>query len=92
MNNYKKIEKNAVKYFQKTKKYDTIGGKPLYTTKKYFDYEAFHAECGFDLAKHSSIGCGGMADIVFYPTSIAELTELLKSWKKTVSHITCWGI
>ena len=54
----------------------------MYTTKKYFDYEAFHAECGFDLAKHSSIGCGGMADIVFYPTSIAELTELLKKLEK----------
>ena len=54
----------------------------MYSAEVFFDYGAFHAERKFDMAKHSSIGCGGMADIVFYPTSIAELTELLKKLEK----------
>ena len=40
-------------------------------------YTAFTSERNFDLAKHSSIGCGGRAEIVFYPKSVAELTALL---------------
>lgn len=54
----------------------------MYTAKKIFDYESFHAERGFDMAKHSSIGCGGMADIVFCPTSVAELVALLSKLEK----------
>ena len=50
----------------------------MYSAEKFFDYGAFHAERGFDMAKHSSIGCGGVADIVFYPTTVTELVALLK--------------
>lgn len=49
---------------------------------KFFDYGAFSAERGFDMAKHSSIGCGGLAQIVFYPSTVAELTALLSKLKK----------
>ena len=49
----------------------------MYTAEFFFDYGAFHAERKFDMSKHSSIGCGGTAEIAFQPTSVAELTALL---------------
>ncbi len=54
----------------------------MYSAEVFFDYGAFHAERKFDMAKHSSIGCGGTAEIVFYPTTVTELTALLKKLEK----------
>ncbi len=41
-------------------------------------YAAFSSQEPFDFAKHSSIGCGNRAPIVFYPTSVLEWAELLQ--------------
>ena len=45
--------------------------------KRFSDYGHFAYENPFDMAKHSSIGCGGMATVAFCPQSVAELTALL---------------
>ena len=45
--------------------------------KWFLDYERFAHEKSFDMARHSSIGCGGVAQIAFCPQSVAELTALL---------------
>lgn len=41
------------------------------------DYGTFSHELSFDMAKHSTIGCGGRAAIAFCPQSIAEVKALL---------------
>ena len=41
------------------------------------DYATFSHELSFDMAKHSTIGCGGRAVIAFCPQSIAEAKVLL---------------
>ena len=45
--------------------------------KRFLGYDCFAFETPFDMARHSSIGCGGFADIVFYPKTVAEVTALL---------------
>ena len=45
------------------------------------DYGAFTQETPFSFSKHSSIGCGGLAQAVFYPKSVVELTALLRKLK-----------
>ncbi len=42
-------------------------------------YTHFDRETPFDFSSHSSIGCGGKAEIVFYPNSVKELIGLLKN-------------
>lgn len=46
------------------------------------NYGAFTQETPFSFSKHSSIGCGGLAQIVFYPKNVIELTALLDRLKK----------
>lgn len=45
-------------------------------------YAEFTSEKPFDLARHSTIGCGGSAEIAFCPRSVAELTALLQTLQK----------
>ena len=45
-------------------------------------YAAFSHEKPFDLSRHSTIGCGGVAEIAFCPRSVAELTALLQTLEK----------
>ena len=40
-------------------------------------YERFSHKTDVDMAKHSTIGCGGKAETVFYPQSVAEIKALL---------------
>ena len=40
-------------------------------------YERFSHEALFDMARHSTIGCGGRARIAFCPHSVAEIKALL---------------
>lgn len=47
-------------------------------SNRFADYSAFRFVSPFDYAKHSTIGCGGVAEAVFYPRSVAELTALVK--------------
>ena len=46
------------------------------------NYGAFTQESPFSFAKHSSIGCGGLAQVVFYPKSVVELCSLLDCLRK----------
>ncbi len=46
------------------------------------NYLDFTLEESFDFAKNSSIGCGGMAAIAFYPQNVAELAALVAKLKK----------
>lgn len=50
-------------------------------TENFSKYGVFY-ERDFDLAKHSYIGCGGIAPGVFYPSSAEELASLLKKLKQ----------
>lgn len=50
--------------------------------KRFQDYGAYTKEEQFSFAKNSSIGCGGVAEICFYPQSVAELTSLISQLKK----------
>ena len=43
----------------------------------YSGYERFSHELHFDMARHSTIGCGGKARIAFCPHSVAEMKALL---------------
>lgn len=45
---------------------------------RFSEYAAFRSESPFDLAAHSSVGCGGRAKIVFYPRSTAEMKALVQ--------------
>lgn len=45
-------------------------------------YAEFSHEKPFDLSRHSTIGCGGVAEIAFCPRSVAELTALLQTLEK----------
>lgn len=45
-------------------------------------YERFSRETNFDMAKHSTIGCGGIARTAFCPQSIAEIKALLSKLDK----------
>jgi UDP-N-acetylmuramate dehydrogenase len=42
------------------------------------DYAAFTTEKPFDFTKNSSIGCGGNAEIAFYPRTQEEMKKLLQ--------------
>ncbi len=42
------------------------------------DYAQFAREHAFSFARHSSIGCGGNAEIAFYPQSAEEMKALVK--------------
>ena len=66
-----------VKYFQKRKKYDIIGVNALKEKDFAFDYDNFILERPFDFRLHSSIGCGGVAKLAFYPRSEEEALSLL---------------
>lgn len=54
----------------------------MYRTDRFADYSAFEHETPFEMAKHSSIGCGGNAEIAFCPRSVAEITALLTKLEK----------
>lgn len=45
---------------------------------RFSGYADFTMETPFDLARHSSIGCGGVADVVFYPKSVDETAKLIQ--------------
>lgn len=45
---------------------------------RFAEYSAFAFQAPFDFSKHSTIGCGGMAEIAFYPRSVAETVDLVK--------------
>ena len=45
--------------------------------RRFSGYSDFTMETPFDLARHSSIGCGGVADVVFYPKSVDETAKLI---------------
>ena len=46
-------------------------------------YARYHKEIPFDFAKHSSIGCGGKANVGFYPKTIAELVAIVKGLEES---------
>ena len=46
--------------------------------RRFSGYADFTMETPFDLARHSSIGCGGVADVVFYPKSVDETARLIQ--------------
>ena len=48
---------------------------------RFAKYEKFTKENPFDLAKHSSIGVGGYAEIAFYPRDESELIGLIAQLK-----------
>ncbi len=48
------------------------------TQDRFLDYSDYTQEKPFDFAKNSSIGCGGSAEICFYPKSVVELTSLIE--------------
>ena len=54
-----------------------MGGTPLKRMFNLSGYERFAHETPFDMAKHSTIGCGGKATIAFCPQSVAEAKALL---------------
>ena len=66
-----------MKHFQKAKKYVIIGGTPLERVFNFSGYERFSHEVHFDMARHSTIGCGGKARVAFCPHSVAEMKALL---------------
>ena len=72
-----------MKYFQKRKKYDTIGVNALKENKFSFEYEKFDIERPFDFSLHSSIGCGGLAKIAVYPRTEEQLKTLIDGFEKT---------
>ena len=47
-----------------------------------FDYDKIIVERPFDFSLHSSIGCGGMAKIAYYPQGEKECVSLLNGLKK----------
>ena len=49
------------------------------------DYAAFTTEKPFDFTKNSSIGCGGNAEIAFYPRTQEEMKKLLQYASSIVS-------
>ena len=74
---------DRLKYFQKDKKYVTIGEcDHLNTQNRFKDYSDYTQEKPFSFAKNSSIGCGGYADVCFCPQSVTELTSLINRLKK----------
>ncbi len=48
---------------------------------RFAKYENFTKEIPFDLAKHSSIGVGGYAEVAFYPRDELELVRLITQLK-----------
>jgi UDP-N-acetylmuramate dehydrogenase len=82
--NEKGLNKNCKtrkKYFEKAKKYATIGEDTMDAVCRFATYADFTMEKPFDLAKHSSIGCGGFADVVFYPKTVDETARLIQKLK-----------
>jgi UDP-N-acetylmuramate dehydrogenase len=42
------------------------------------NYQSFTADIPFDYSKNSTIGCGGTAQIAFYPQTVLELSALIE--------------
>ena len=59
-----------------------MGGTPLERVFDFSGYERFSQETNFDMAKHSTIGCGGIARRAFCPQSVAEIKALLSKLDK----------
>lgn len=45
---------------------------------RFAEYSAFAFQTPFDFSKHSTIGCGGIAEIAFSPRSVSETVALVK--------------
>ena len=52
------------------------------TELDFSDYSDFTFQTPFDFAKNSSIGCGGVAAVVFYPSNVAEMVAVIEKLKK----------
>ena len=48
----------------------------------YIPFENIELESPFDLAKNSSIGCGGTAKTAYFPRSVAEMTSLVQALER----------
>lgn len=76
------ILKSGTKHFKKVKKYVIIG---VYALKKVFKsdkYSRFFMLEDFDFSRNSSIGCGGVAPIAFFPNNVEELSSLIECLKQ----------
>ena len=52
------------------------------TQNRFFNYSTYTQEKTFSFAKNSSIGCGGVAEIAFYPRSVTEMISLVEQLRK----------